>query len=245
MVLNVVWKLTLHYIIVRDAQGTWYFSWLELPLIPCFIENYCSISQSWRCRCAFSRTTLHALLGAGECELHFSDSQAFASSWVSFWLQYIGTIFANFSRSCEKIRSLEIGSVDWLIMREHMWKALARSLSQHVNRSNPEKRWKKVQLKSNLAKQVEICALRSMPEKALAMGFSKACTSISAAPNVTSKDGLDRIKAGQLKVALKRCSPRLRQLDKIAFEAEHGDFTLNMGCEPDSSHSHILSWRMF
>lgn len=42
MVLNVVWTLTLHYILVWDAQGTWYFSWLELP-IPCFIENYCNI----------------------------------------------------------------------------------------------------------------------------------------------------------------------------------------------------------
>ena len=84
---------------------------------------------------------------------------------------------------------------------------------------------KKVQLKSNLAKQVEICALRSMPEKALAMGFSKACTSISAA----QASQLDRIKAGQLKVTLKRCSPRLRQLDKIAFEAEHGRLHLEYG----------------
>ena len=103
---------------------------------------------------------------------------------------------------------------------------------------------KKVQLKLKFANQVALCALRSMPEKALGMGFSKACTSISAAPNVTSKDGLDRIKCPcnstwQLKLALKRCShAQLRQLDKIAFEVEHGDFTLNMGCEPDSSHSH-------
>ena len=98
----------------------------------------------------FDGPLLHAF-GAGECELHFSDSQAFASSrgsnleWVFGFTTLAGfmliILFGTFfSRSCEKIRSLEIGSVDWLTMREHMWKALARSLSQHVPyRSNPEK----------------------------------------------------------------------------------------------------------
>eukprot|EP00434_Breviolum_minutum_P032129 symbB.v1.2.028414.t1/scaffold2968.1/size66330/4 len=62
--------------------------------------------------------------------------------------------------SCEKMRSLEIGSVDWLTMREHMWKALVYAREGSGD------------------------------------GFLQ---------------GLHK------------------QLDKIAFEAEHGDFTLNMG----------------
>eukprot|EP00913_Durusdinium_trenchii_P022311 g20964.t1 len=62
--------------------------------------------------------------------------------------------------SCEKVRAIDIGSVDWLTMRENMWKAL-------------------------------VFAREGSGE-----GF---------------RQGLHR------------------QLDKIAFEAEHGDFTLDMG----------------
>ena len=53
-----------------------------------------------------------------------------------------------------------------------------------------------------------------------------------------SAEGFRQGLHGQLGLGFGRLS--LRQLDRMAFEAEHGDFSLNMGCQTSGAYVDMI-----
>ena len=98
-------------------------------------------------------------------------------------------------RSCQEIRSIELGSVDWLTLREHMWKALVLTLFAPDNLT-------RTLLSANAwcARAIMEVLKRSTPEKVQGKASFKDCTRNSAELR-SLENSLHRDRATQCSVA--------------------------------------------